>query len=277
VVCVLAAAATVTLLKHPEAPVIAAPAAAINLTYGLEYGLLGHWKLDETSGLTAADSSGNSFNGTLENFESSGWTTGKVGGGLDFDGAFTYVAVGATAELNDLTHSTLAAWIMPRSLGKPDTDNSNLGRILNKRNTDMKSPPRVWSDGWSLFLTNRGAGNALGCFSFRQAFTDADGAWTTPADSVALGAWQHVALTYDNTSAANSPVFYLNGLPVATVVETKPSGTACPDAESTLFIGNADKPTRTFDGIIDDVRIYNRILSASEIQKLVSRDASIAQ
>jgi hypothetical protein len=79
-----------------------------------------------------------------------------------------------------------------------------------------------------------------------------------------------VALTYDNSSAANRPVFYRNGTRVTTTVRTTPSGTVTSDAASPLTIGNTMTLDRTFDGVIDDVRIHNRILSAAEIGALAA-------
>jgi hypothetical protein len=77
-------------------------------------------------------------------------------------------------------------------------------------------------------------------------------------------------VAYDTSSVANRPVFYINGKLVTTVVRTTPSGSKSSDAASTLSIGNTSTLDRTFDGAIDDVRIYNRILSTSEIGGLVT-------
>ena len=57
---------------------------------------------------------------------------------------------------------------------------------------------------------------------------------------------------------------------MTTTVRAVPSGSKSSDAASTLAIGNTSTLDRTFDGAIDDVRIYNRILSASEIGGLVT-------
>jgi hypothetical protein len=213
-------------------------------------GLVALWKLDETGTATvAADSSGNGFKGTLGNYSASGWTAGKINGALNLNGVFNVVSVGSPAALTNLVRYTIAAWIKPRTFGE-----LKLGRILNKRS----------SAGWCLFLT--GSGEAF----FRQTFSVTEGAWSTPSASIALGTWQHVAVAYDNSLAANRPVFYINGKLVTTTVRTAPSGTKSSDAASTLSIGNTAALSRTFDGAIDDVRIYNRILSASEIGALVT-------
>jgi hypothetical protein len=226
--------------------------ASATLTVTPTGGLVARWKLDETGSATiAADSSGNACNGTLGNYSASGWTTGKIAGALNFNGVANVVTVGSPAALTNLTRYTIAAWIKPRTFGE-----ANLGRILNKRNSGTA--------GWSLFLGGQGAA------FFRQTFSVTEGAWSTPVNTIALGTWQHVAVAYDGSLAANRPAFYVNGKLVTTTVNTAPSGSKSSDAASALSIGNTTKLERTFDGAIDDVRIYNRILSASEIGGLAT-------
>ena len=84
----------------------------------LAEGLLGYWKFNEDGGTIAADSSGNSNDGTLNGPT---WTTGKTGGALDFDGAVDYVNVESVswAALGTGNFS-IGAWIKPRVL---DGDN----------------------------------------------------------------------------------------------------------------------------------------------------------
>jgi hypothetical protein len=212
-------------------------------------GLVALWKLDATSGTVATDSSGNGFNGTLANYTTSGWTAGKVGGALNFNGVSNSVTVGSPAALTNLARYTIAAWIKPRTFGE-----ANLGRILNKRS----------SAGWSLFL------NSQGSMFLRQTFSVTEGAWSTPANSVAFGTWQHVAVAYDGSLATNRPAFYLNGKLVITTVNTAPAGSRSSDAATPLTIGNTAALSRTFDGAIDDVRIYSRILTATEIGGLAT-------
>jgi hypothetical protein len=238
-------------------------------TMNPEFGLIGHWKLDETGGSTATDSSGHGFHGTLADRSMPLWTTGAVGGALDFDGISQAVIVGPSPALDDLTRYTIAAWIKPRGFGQETpgpVGPVRLGRILNKRSIDGVTAART---GWSLFLTGpRDEGSLSNTFCFNQAYSAEDGSWGAPDNAIVLGVWQHVALAYDNSSDANSPVFYLNGKPVATRVSTAPAGSAIPDATVTLSIGNTSARDRAFDGAIDDVRLYNRILSASEIGAL---------
>src|SRR5262249_27167209 len=73
--------------------------------------LMGWWKLDDASGTTALDSSGNGNNGTLSGGT---WTTGQVGGALNLNGVNQSVQAASTSSLNTPTTGiTLAAWIYP--------------------------------------------------------------------------------------------------------------------------------------------------------------------
>ncbi len=73
-------------------------------------GVLGHWKFDDGSGLTAKDSSGKGNNGKLINGPT--WVTGQIGKALKFDGVDDYVDVPNSASLNPTTgKATVSAWI----------------------------------------------------------------------------------------------------------------------------------------------------------------------
>ena len=82
-----------------------------------ESSLVGHWKLDETSGTTAADSSDMGNHGTLTNMAGNEWTAGQVGGALEFSGTIDYVEIANDATLQPTGELTLAAWIKGDSWG----------------------------------------------------------------------------------------------------------------------------------------------------------------
>jgi hypothetical protein len=77
-----------------------------------------------------------------------------------------------------------------------------------------------------------------------------------------LAAWHHLVITYDNTSADNDPVFYVDGAAVELTQDYTGTETSPADTFTTLYFGNG------FDGKIEDPRIYNRILSQEEITEL---------
>lgn len=204
-----------------------------SLSLAQEPGLVGHWTMDETTGLTAADSSGLEQAGTLTNTSGTIWVPGRVNGALALDGVDDLVTI-ADSDALDLGNTfTLAAWIHPRSY-------ANFGRIFNKGGTA--------GSRYDLAL----AGSAL------QLKTSVD--YTSPSGLISLNAWQHIALTYDGTTLR----VYVQGVEranVATVISIAPS-------TAPLYIGNLAALTRPLDGLIDDARIYDRALSLVEVETL---------
>jgi len=218
-------------------------------------GPIAHWKLDDGAGTTAIDSEGG-HDGTLTNGPV--WVAGQLGGALDFDGSNDYVDLTSDAELDDVFDggATVAMWIYPRSWGKSDN-----GRILDK--ASQVSGDR---DGWMIAL--RGETPAV---QFAQGFTGVRGFWRSQEGTVALDTWTHVAVVYDASSVANDAEIYLNGVSQSPLVEIAPTGSIATDAGIALRMGNyAQDTSRTFDGIIDDVRIYDRMLSPEEIGQQAS-------
>jgi hypothetical protein len=132
-----------------------------------------------------------------------------------------------------------------------------MGRVVDKR--------EGVNDALKLFIY--GAGNPPNhSLTFERKFSAGSGyeMWATPADSIVLNTWQHVAVTYDDSDPANEPSIYINGqLQTLTPIMTG-SGTAV-DTTDDYIIGNRGAGDMTFDGIIDDLRIYSRILTSDEI------------
>ncbi|MDJ0939562.1 MAG: DNRLRE domain-containing protein [Woeseiaceae bacterium] len=218
-------------------------------------GPIAHWKLDETTGTTAIDSAGG-HDGSLANGPA--WASGVFDGALDFDGANDYVDLTTDAELTDIFDggATVTGWIYPRSWGESDN-----GRILDK--ASQISGDR---DGWMIAV--RGATPAV---QFAQGFTGTRGFWRSEAGTVSLNEWTHFAVVYDASSVDNDAEIYLNGVKQSPLVEITPTGTLATDAGIALRMGNyAQDTSRTFDGVIDDVRIYDRLLSSGEIAALAT-------
>lgn len=218
-------------------------------------GPLAHWKLDNGTGTTAIDSVGG-HHGTLVNGPA--WTSGTLDGALDFDGVDDYVDLTSDAELTDIFDDggTVTGWIFPRSWGESEN-----GRILDK--ATQVSGDR---EGWMIAL--RGATPAV---QFAQGFTGVRGFWRSQEGTVSLNTWTHFAVVYDASSVDNDAKIYLNGVEQSPLVEIAPTGSIATDAGISLRMGNyAQDTSRTFDGIIDDVRIYDRMLGAAEIAQLAT-------
>ncbi len=205
-------------------------------------GLVGEWQFDEGSGSTTADSSGYGDNGALE---SATWTSGKFGDALFFDGVHSYVGVGTSAALEVTSGVSVCAWI---KLANPSA-NAYM-RIASKKD--------VW---------NSTAGYALS-FNPGKHLVEMLGSGTTSASAsgVALdGNWHHLCGTIDGGIGH----LYVDGTDVTTSSAVTPLA-----ADSTpLEIGRDPGGSSPFYGTIDAVRIYNRALSASEVQTLASGSA----
>ncbi len=218
-----------------------------------------HWKLDEASGSTAIDSIGG-HDGTLTNGPV--WTSGRVDGGLDFDGVDDYVDLTSDFGLTNIFDggATVTAWIYPRGWGESEN-----ARILDK--ASAVSGDR---DGWMIGL--RGEDEAL---QFAQGFTGTRGFWRSQEDTIVLNEWVHIAVVYDASSVANDAEIYLDGVLQTPLVEITPTGTVASDEGIRLRMGNyAQDTSRTFDGVIDDVRIFDRMLNATEVGELAAAGGS---
>ncbi|MGH9844866.1 MAG: LamG-like jellyroll fold domain-containing protein [Blastocatellia bacterium] len=203
-------------------------------------GLVGHWKLDETSGTTAADSSGNGLTGTLTNGPS--WVAGKVGNGLSFDGVNDYVNLGNPTHLRFTDAITLSAWV------KIDTF-TNSGRIITKGG-------QPGSRGWALTVESGGYANF-------QIAKDTSTLISVISGALATGQWIHLAGVYEPGVALR---IYVNGALVASNTTSIPSA----QFNSALNVNIGRRPSNAtyFDGTIDEVRTYNRALSAADVAAL---------
>ncbi|WP_447971237.1 LamG-like jellyroll fold domain-containing protein [Nitrospira sp. M1] len=212
--------------------------------------LAGHWTFDENSGTQATDDSGNVHHGTLLNGPS--WTTGTIGGALDFDGSNDYVLIGdpsdGSLDMGAGQDFTLAAWV------KTSDRTPNAGdslRIISKQVSGGRFYTlRERIDGTVGFEIRTDGGNYAGQLS------------TTTIDD---GQWHHVA----GTRQGGLLTIYVDG--VAEGSTNGPTGTLANSAP--LYIGHYQPGEgQNFHGLIDEVRIYQRALSASEITNLAQSD-----
>ena len=226
------------------------------LTGAAEADLVGLWRLDETSGMIAHDGSGNGHDGTLVGDPK--WAPGKIGGALDFDGDDDLVELGAF----DVVGSgiTLAGWI------RPDSFTINDGRVITKANE--------WgeNDHWWMLSTIASGGETRLRFRLK---TEGQSTTTLIASSGALvtDEWQHAAATWDGSAMR----LYLNGEEVGNVAKTGAAVAANPDVS--VSIGSQpsdafapatpDHVEKFFDGLIDDVRLYNNALTAEQLQGIM--------
>ncbi len=233
----------------------------------LRNGLVGHWTFDgkDIYSTTAFDSSGNNNRGTLTNGPAI--SLGKIGQALNFDNSDDYVQIAQSASLNDLGPMTISAWIKPNSIGE-----GSLGKIVLKGDTGIAA------NDWQLFLNSgvsAGPCNSTptNVFMF-QVQNSAGLPYATKCSansSITYGDWQHIVLTWDGTGGTNGAKLYKNGTELSYLSSNGTEGGSRTSETGTLYIGNRGAADRTFDGSIDDVRIYNRVLSADEVYQLYNQ------
>jgi len=203
-------------------------------------GLIGWWKLDETSGLTAADSSSFGNDGTLTNMAGDEWTTGQIGGALAFDGSDDVIECGNPSSLQITgTEVSITAWFYADSLTFEDWP-SLFGKSSNGE----------WDDGWGAFFYDGAARFYVNRWQDNLAYR----AFT------ATGSWHHFAGTYDGSTVK----IYIDGVKGT---DDNYSG-AIVDAGDFTIGEIGDWASGRWHGKIDDVRVYNRVLSADEIAAL---------
>jgi Tfp pilus assembly protein PilV len=203
-------------------------------------GPVAHWKLDDGIGSTAIDSSGNGHNGTLAGNPS--WTDGIAAGALDFDGAGDYVDGGNVLAGGTPTIS-VTAWVFKRDSGDD--------RLVS-RSSGTSIPDHIIS-----------LGVANTTIRVRLRTTDNGGSSNYDGGTMSLNEWTHLAFTYDGTNLR----IYRNGSEIASFNVTGPVLAS----DLPVVLGNLNTTQdRYLNGVLDDVRIYNRALSPGQIAILAT-------
>lgn len=206
------------------------------ISKNLETGLVGYWPMDEGSGTIANDASGSGNNATL--YGSSTWAAGRSGSALSLTtGASPNNALTATARnINNPTGLTLTTWVYPTSYSAEEMT------VINGQ-----SPASYYL---SVYLDG-----SINCYWYG---TSPAGYHSSGASTVPLNQWTQITCAW-NGSIIN---LYTNGQLKNTIGVTG-NGTI-----ATVVNMGAESTGRQFRGSIDDARIYNRALSATEVQNL---------
>ncbi len=241
----------------------AVPASASDVSTGL----VAWYKLDETSGTTAVDSSGNGRNGTVAGTAS--WNAGDgftFGGGTNGSGNAIALPNNLLSGLDDVSVD-FDVLVDPTLTGNYFM--FNLGNVA------------AWPNGTGyLFVTGKDSGGfyrgtmASGGFATEQSASRAGG--------LSAGVWKHVTLTIDGGTpeSPGTSKLYEDGVLVATNsnITAKPSQIGEPDGTSNRnFIGrSAYADDRSFKGSIRDFRIYDRALDEADAATLSAKTSTAA-
>lgn len=202
----------------------------------IKYGVVGYWGLDENSGNIASDYSGNSNTGTVTNAVIA---NGKIGRARNFNEpvGIHMINAGHKSELDLTTMGSFEFWAKPDA-GKWATTSYNA--FIDKARTPASFP--------SYRIQRYSSTNELQFY---------DGTNQVRGGSITPDAWNYIVVTVNKGTVKG----YINAVEVF-------SGTALAsllvDPEADVLIGN-NSEGEAFYGILDEVKIYNRVLGSQEI------------
>jgi len=109
--------------------------------------------------------------------------------------------------------------------------------------------------------------NGTDCMRVNWDFSGTDGSWRcSSGGNMKYNQWVHLALTYDARSVDNDPTIYVNGMEMTALARlTAPEGTAVSFDNTAMYIGSNAAANRELNGYIDEVKIYNRVLTRNEV------------
>jgi PKD repeat protein len=216
------------------------PASSRSITINvLRPGLVAAYGFEEASGTGAVDITGRGQTGAI--YAATRTDSGKFGKALAFNGVNSWVSVKHAAAQAITRSVTLQAWVRPTAA------------TSGWRNVLMKEQP-----GGAVYelYADTGSGKPAG-----GVYTTAEN-MVHGGSSLAPNVWSHVATTYDGTTQR----LFVNGVEVASRAQVGPLRAS----SYPLRIGGNNVWGEYFDGVIDEVRVYNRALAPSEIQKDMS-------
>ena len=214
----------------------------------ISVGLLTWLGFEEKSGDAVQNKGSVNIGGTIRGRAQ--WENGKSGGALKFDG-MTFAELGKTPSFDKTDKFSYGAWINPAATGNMT--------VLSKM--DDTNGIR----GWDIFLADNKA------YVHIISTWDSNALRVSTKQAVPLNQWTHLFVTYDGSQKAKGVRVYVNGkLAETDITHDSLSGTIANDQP--LRIGKRSTGGE-FKGLIDEVRIYNRELAASEVGQMVSNDA----
>ena len=207
-------------------------------------GLVGYWSFDEGSGSTVYDSSANNNHGTIYGAT---WTTGISGSALSFDGWDDYVDCGTDSSLDLTNVGTVEAWAY---LDSYDSHYRYHPNIAGKgANAGWDCP------GYTLWVRYDNPQGVYGHISAASGGSDFIGiSYGKPS----TGVWHHYVFTWDG----NYLRAYIDGEQYGDPVEQTSISNS---AGKKFLMATSSFRDNYYHGFIDEVRVYNRALTASEI------------
>ena len=244
---------TVTVYNAAGGSYLQSSTATATINVQVTSGLVAWWKFDEGSGSTATDSSGNGNTGTLVN--SPTWVAGHAVNALSFNGSNQYVNLPTTGINQDNQAFSVSAWI-----------NTNDITVYQKI-VGNSTPHGAWgvNNGYTALFGINGGGSVGFYFGKTQVWY----AVQNTGDLLSNNTWYHLVGTYDGSLSTSGIKIYVDGV----LQSTTPDGSfgSTPSATDLWKIGGdgaSGNIENVFNGSIDEVRIYNRELTPTEITNI---------
>lgn len=211
--------------------------------------LVGMWLFDEGEGDVAADSSGNGNNGTIDGAE---WVAGKSGNALSFMlGQCVIVPASPSLDLTD--EMTVTLWIN-QAISEGCSRDKAVSKLLD--DNQLVAPWHVWSIGV------RPGSHKVG---WKATTNSASDLGIDSASTIELNKWYHIAGTYKSGDMK----VYIDGVLEA---ETKDITGKYPITNGDIWIGKYwGGGCDDFDGIIDEIGIFNKVLSKDDINSVMEQ------
>lgn len=209
-------------------------------------GLAGYWTMDgkDTTITTIVDRTGSGNTATLSNTAA---VAGKLGQGLSLNGSTSYASMSDASSLDPTAAISYGGWVYVSAT--PAANQS----VLEKGTATSTA-------GYGLYVTSE----KKFCLGIKTAGGYEQGASNTVTGSK----WHHVMVTYDSTT----PTLYVDGY-----AQSLATGTGCTLTQNTgaitqdtsaLYFGARSGTSQFFNGRLDDVRVYNRALTATEVNHM---------
>ncbi len=212
-------------------------------------GLLGYWSFDEGTGNVAGDFSGNNYYGTTTGSVS--WTAGKQRSALNFSSPSGVGINAPTTVLDAPTSMTVAAWFKTTSGGPCENMVSKIRDNTNDTGWIFGHDLTCATPGTIAFIIQLDGSNYNGKYTSSGIYND--------------GIWHHAVATLSG-GCTGTITIYIDGVAVPATDHDAGTVSACSNTEQ-IRIGKSGL-AQHWNGSLDEVRIYNRALSAAEVLEL---------
>jgi hypothetical protein len=203
------------------------------------------WPMNESSGTNVPDVTGNGRNGTTVNMEDGDWGPGKLGNCLTFDGVNESVNCGDNGNFEYNESWSVEFWF--------NTTVTVTDMVISRRETSGDA--RGWDvrhqNGYIVINLRHDSSNYLYVRFDVSGLND--------------GSWHHVIITYSGSSLASGIIGYIDNVAESNIVISDTLGSNTILNSANLYIASLNGAGNWYGGKLDEVAIYERVLTSSEV------------